>query len=387
MRKIDWVVCFGSKWESPSVYTEKHFIKKFYNENSSILWVNPIPVQKLSLKGVTKNKFIFIKILNRIKTHLKLVSRINSNFFLLNPIFLPNVENRKTRSLNLYLLKGQIRLLQIILKIKNFGVISSGIMNVPFLFPSKNYNFYLQISGDLYSDLRGISSSLKEQLEKDEKIIFENADIILAASKNIYNKIYLKINNKKKLFYFPHGVEFDHFNKRPENKLGYLKKPIAGYFGSLTEANDQQMFIALAEANFSVVLIGKITGDYSNCNHKNIHYLGAIPYDKLPSYANDFDIAIMAWKPADWISNCNPSKTLEYLALGKPIISNTIPELKTRFADFIYFADKPDDFIKMANIALAENNNELIELRKKTAIKEDWENKIKSIIVELGLES
>lgn len=380
-----WIICFGSKWASPSVYTEKHFINRFYNNKASVLWVNPIPVRKISIRNITQDKSIMKKIVNRLKTQLKFISKYKSNFFILNPLFLPNVENRNIKKVNLYLLKLQIQTLLGILKIRDFGVISSGISNIPKIFSPKEYRFFIQISGDFYSDLRGISDSLKVQLKNDEINIFNNADRILAASKKIYNKIYPLLKDKNKLVYFPHGVEFIHFDKKSTNKLQNIRRPIAGYFGSLTNANDQRMFIALAEAGFSVVLIGQITGDYTNCKHKNIHFLGPIPYQDLPDYASGFDICIMAWKPAVWINNCNPSKTLEYLAMGKPIVSNTIPEIKERFGEFIYFADEPMEFVKKAKFALSNNNEYLISLRKKIAFKEDWDQKIERILSDIKI--
>ena len=88
----------------------------------------------------------------------------------------------------------------------------------------------------------------------------------------------------------------------------------------------------------------------------------------------------MAWKPAEWINNSNPSKTLEYFAMGKPIVSNTIPELKNRFSDFMYFADSPEDFVKMTGKAFSENNDNLIKNRIDIARKEDWESKYNYVL-------
>jgi len=381
--EINWIICFGSKWESPSVYTEKHFINKFHNENVSIMWVNPIPIRKLKIRGITKNKSIFLKIINRLKNHIKIICKVKKNFYVLNPFFLPNVEKESSRKINLFLIKIQINLFTIILRIKNYAIISAGITNIPKIFPEKKYKFFLQISGDLYSDLRGIDDNLKKLLQRDENVIFNRADRILAASKNVYDKINSVLTDNTTLIYFPHGVEFEHFNKTSINKLDNFNKPIAGYFGSLTDTNEHLIFTALADAGFSVILIGNVNGDFSSCIHPNIHFLGPIPYNDLPEYAADFDICFMAWKPADWLNNCNPSKTLEYLALGKPIISTTIPELKKRFSEVIYFADDPKDFVENAKKSILENSDDLIKRRKEIAYSEDWSNKIDFVLKSL----
>lgn len=369
----EWIICFGSKLSSPSVYTEKQLIKRFYADGYNILWINPIPHINISIKGISQNRSTLVKILLRLKTQLNIFSKVKKNFYQINPLFFPIVENNFM--LNMKLLKFQIIVFSKILGIKKKSIFSSGLTDIPYIFPHKKFNYFVQISGDLYSDLRNLTDSLKQQIKIIEKRVFNYATFILAASQNINTKIKSIIEEKNKVIYFPHGVETEHFKSNTKNKLLNINKPIIGYFGSLTENNDQRMFISLANAGFSVVLIGKVLGDYSSCANKNIHFIGAVDYKDLPNYANNFDVCIMAWKPAEWINNSNPSKTLEYFAMGKPIVSNTIPELKERFSQLMYFADEPGEFVEKVRIALQENNCDLIRQRVEIADKESWDEK------------
>jgi glycosyltransferase involved in cell wall biosynthesis len=87
----------------------------------------------------------------------------------------------------------------------------------------------------------------------------------------------------------------------------------------------------------------------------------------------------MAWHSGEWIKNCNPSKTLEYLALGKPIVSVPIPELQENFSEFIEFAETPMSFVEKCNLALKNNNEEQIQRRKSFAKNNDWNFKIQKI--------
>lgn len=378
MNDRNWIVCFGSKYESPSVYTEKQLIKRFYQDGFKIFWVNPIPHKNLQIRNVSKDKSIFKKIFFRLLNQLKYFTKIDRNFLKLNPFFFPDVEN--TSEINDKLLSIQIMFFIKVLNIKNYSIISSGLTDITTIFPKKNYKYYIQISGDLYSDLRDLKESIKKNIIEKENRTFNSANLILAASKNIFSKIQSRVIDKEKVIYFPHGVEFEHFYESSCMQLKGIRKPIAGYFGSLTENNDQRMYLALADAGYSVVLIGKVTGDYSSCNHNNIHFLGAVNYKDLPSYAKNFDVCIMAWKPAEWIQNSNPSKTLEYFALGKPVVSVTIPELKIRFSDLMYFADTPEDFVKQTNKGLKENNDDLVRRRIEVAKNESWDNRYQSVL-------
>ena len=376
--KSDWIVCFGSKLSSPSVYTEKQLINRFYRDGSKILWINPTPHKNIAIKGISTDKSIIKKIALRLKNQLNIFSKVKKDFYQVNPLFLPNVE--KYVDLNAKLLRYQMILFMRILRIKKFSLVSSGLTDLSMIFPKRNFRYFIQISGDLYSDLRDLNEDLRKKILSVEKRVFNFASIILAASTNIFKKIQGLVDDKGKVIYFPHGVEFDHFNNTKKRDLGAIKSPIAGYFGSLTENNDQRMFKALAESGYSVVLIGKILGDYSSCINENFHFIGPVDYKYLPEYAQNFDVCIMAWKPAEWINNSNPSKTLEYFAMGKPIVSNTIPELKKRFSELMYFADDPKEFVNQTNKALKENNDDLIKRRIEVAKNQSWEKKYNTLL-------
>ena len=83
----------------------------------------------------------------------------------------------------------------------------------------------------------------------------------------------------------------------------------------------------------------------------------------------------MAWKPSEWINNSNPKKTYEYLALGKPIVCNSIPEIKHQLSDYVYFADTPEEFVMQCKKAYSEDSDILVSLRKEKAKITDWNYK------------
>ena len=194
------------------------------------------------------------------------------------------------------------------------------------------------------------------------------------------------VENREKIFQLPHGVDFKHFNNAIcNNKIKSRNGlPIAGYFGSLTHANDQEVFIKLARNGFFVVVIGKVLGDYSLCRkEENIFFTGKIDYEYLPGYAKCFDVCLLNWRMADWIKNSFPKKTLEYLAMGKPIVSVKIPELENRFGNLIYFAEDADDFVGQAKKAIAENDMQKVNLRIDSVKNEDWDNRYKFVLDKL----
>lgn len=384
--KKKWVICFSSYWSDSAMYTTGQIMLQLRSDGYSILWVNSLPNRGVfSGKGKTgsgSKSSIIKRYWSKIKQALIPLRKKEDGFYLLTPIFLPWVENKSIIFINDILVKIQLSLAFLILRINDFIVASSSMMNIPYFFKNRNFNHYFHFAEDLYSAYNEGSLFIKEKMLKRENEIFNFTDKIFAVSQTIFKKIEMRGVDKNKIVYFPHGVEFEHFNAKKNIApiMNTIPKPIVGYFGSLTKSNDQKAILKLAENGFSVVLIGSISGDFDACkNNSNIHFFGAIDYLKLPSYAQGFDVCMLNWEMTEWIKNCNPQKTYEYLAMGKPVISCRIPEIEYRLRNIVYFADNAEDYVTCAKKAIEENTelkqNERIMLAKT----EDWSNKYSMI--------
>ena len=83
----------------------------------------------------------------------------------------------------------------------------------------------------------------------------------------------------------------------------------------------------------------------------NVHWLGFRPYEEIPSYGAEFDVALMPWLRNDWIEHSNPIKLKEYLALGLPVVSTDFPEVHY-YSDAIAIARDDDHFVELVREAL-----------------------------------
>jgi glycosyltransferase involved in cell wall biosynthesis len=90
----------------------------------------------------------------------------------------------------------------------------------------------------------------------------------------------------------------------------------------------------------------------------------------------------MPWKQNLWIEACNPIKLKEYLALGKPVVSTSYPELR-RYLDVVYKAKKPEDFAECIRKALAQDNPQRVADRRAKVEKDTWDNKAGIVLVAL----
>lgn len=379
MRKQGWLICFGYAWSEKRVYGSGNITLQFYNNGKKILWINPIPNRGLKINGFSKDKKTFFKrIWEKLIQQFFLFKIRSKNFYIVSPIYIPLVENKLVYEINKLLVYIQVRMIGFFLKIQEPLVCTMGTNDNLYLIKKIGYTCWFHIAGDLYHDLRGAPPKIKQFLYVLESKIFNNCDVVFLASKLMVEKAKKMVVNQEKVKYLPHGSDIFHFSKESvvNSQIAKIQKPIVGYYGSLTDANDQEILLAIAEHGFNLVLIGDVFGDYSACKkYPNIHFINAVPYNTLPEYARHFDVGIMAWKPAQWIANCNPKKTYEYLALGLPIVSVPIPQLEYELGDFISFASTPSEFVEKIIEVLAKDTPALKKARVNRAEKESWENR------------
>jgi hypothetical protein len=95
----------------------------------------------------------------------------------------------------------------------------------------------------------------------------------------------------------------------------------------------------------------------------HVHFLGRKPYEEIPFYGKTFDVAMMPWNRNKWIEYCNPVKTKEYLALGKPIVSVYYPEIEP-YSDVVYVARDYDGFVSCIGQAIEEDDPAKVRERR-----------------------
>jgi len=347
-----------------------------------VLWVNPLAFKSPSVNSDNK-KSMQKKILNKLKTHLKFFKKVDQGLYVLIPFYIP-VFNARWDRINTTLVRMQMSIVTSLLGIRlkeTILWISGSFTLSPLL--NKTFKSKIYQAADLISDFRTNNQLLLSDLRKKEIFLSTHVDHLFASSPNIQKK--LQDLSGRKVNLLTHGVDYAHFTNvvKINPVMAEIKKsglPVAGYFGTLSDANDKAVFKTLAENGFSVVIIGKVLGDYSMLESiENIHFTGPVDFRDLPSYASFFDVCLLNWIMADWIKNSFPVKTLEYLAMGKPVVSCRIPVVEQMFGPLIYFADTPDEFLEQAKLALAENSSLLAEKRRKIASEHTWNSKFEFI--------
>jgi UDP-galactopyranose mutase len=164
---------------------------------------------------------------------------------------------------------------------------------------------------------------------------------------------------------FPSSVDVAHFARAraaqpdPTDQAG-LSHPRLGYVGVIDERMDLELLAAVADArpDWSLVMLGPVVKiDPGTLPQRpNIHYLGARPYDSLPSYLAGWDVALLPFALNDATRFISPTKTPEYLAAGKPVVSTPIRDVVIPYGQrrLVRIADSPGAFIAAAELALRD---------------------------------
>jgi UDP-galactopyranose mutase len=168
---------------------------------------------------------------------------------------------------------------------------------------------------------------------------------------------------------FPSSVDVAHFASArksqddPDDQAG-IPHPRLGFFGVIDERLDIDLLGAVAQLrpDWHLILIGPVAkiDPASLPLAANIHYLGAKKYEELPSYLAGWDVALLPFARNEATRFISPTKTPEYLAAGKPVVSTSIRDVVRPYGvkGLARIADTPDAFVAAIEAALAEDSSE-----------------------------
>jgi UDP-galactopyranose mutase len=224
---------------------------------------------------------------------------------------------------------------------------------------------------DELSAFKGAPAALREQ----DRTMLRKADVVFTGGVSMYRARLPYANN---MHLFPSGVEIAHFARAAERtmpcppELDELSGPIIGYFGVIDERMDMEALAALAASHpeWNIVMLGPIVKiDPDELPHApNLHFLGMKEYQELPAYLAYFDVALVPFAMNEATRYLSPTKTLEYLAAGKPVVAAPIADIVELYGDYVRVAEAPQEYVSLTEAALADLEAETeAERRTRTA--------------------
>jgi glycosyltransferase involved in cell wall biosynthesis len=215
---------------------------------------------------------------------------------------------------------------------------------------------------DELSAFKGASPRLRE-LEAE---LFQQADLVFTGGQSLYES---KKDQHPEVYAFPSSIDKAHFAQarqaltEPADQAP-IPHPRFGFYGVLDERFDIELLrgISALRPDWHFVMIGPVVKIDPAVlpQAANIHYLGGKNYQELPMYLKGWDVALLLFAHNESTRFISPTKTPEYLAAGKPVVSTSIRDVVRPYGDagLVHIADTPEAFVSAIEKALLQKEDQ-----------------------------
>jgi glycosyltransferase involved in cell wall biosynthesis len=219
------------------------------------------------------------------------------------------------------------------------------------------------------------------ELTDRETYLMSRSDVVFTGG---YKLSQSKAKHHSNVHFFGCGVDVAHFATARSSglevppEIDRLQRPVVGYYGVIDERLDYGLLASLAAAlpNVELVMVGPVVkvDPRELPQAQNIHWLGQRRYEELPAHVKGFDVCLMPFALNDATEYINPTKTLEYMAAGKPIVSTAVSDVVHNFTPVVAIARSQAEFAEAVRSAIEEPDESLIALGLEQARSNSWES-------------
>jgi glycosyltransferase involved in cell wall biosynthesis len=218
--------------------------------------------------------------------------------------------------------------------------------------------------------------------------VMENADVVLASAPNLISKYQ---SERPDVLLVENGVEPSRFRgdlPLPVALAG-IARPIVGYHGAVARWFDFDLFESVVESlpSYSFVIVGPVDDDARQHVRRfeelsNVHLVGAVPSDQIPSYVAAFDVGVIPFVVDELTRGVSPLKMYEYLAAGVPVVSTPLPVCEAH--PVVRTASGVESFVSEVVEAVEGRSATFDNAAKVAAEGASWDNRIDSVRHELA---
>jgi len=219
----------------------------------------------------------------------------------------------------------------------------------------------------------------------DEELTRE-ADVVFVSAESLRDR---KLAANSQTFFSPHGVDVELFGRAQDDRTqiptdtANLPGPVVGFYGLIEEWIDLELIDFLAEQRpqWTFLFIGRVAVSDAKLPHRpNVKFIGNRPYESLPAYGKQFDAAIIPFRLTEVILHANPLKLREYLAMGKPIVSVSTPEID-KYEDVVEIAHSREEYLAKLDAVLSEPASPAdIRRRMDRVASESWDSRLNQVL-------
>lgn len=201
------------------------------------------------------------------------------------------------------------------------------------------------------------------RIRQYEQRLLEMADIVFTGGASLYEAKKARHHN---IHPFPSSIDKAHFLAarklltEPQDQASIAGIKL-GFYGVIDERFDQELIreIAARRPDWQIILIGPIVkiDPAALPQADNIHYLGTKSYQVLPAYLSGWNVALIPFLLNESTQFISPTKTPEYLAAGKPVVSSAIRDVVSPYHEtgLVSIGDDAESFITAIDRELAHS--------------------------------
>jgi glycosyltransferase involved in cell wall biosynthesis len=230
---------------------------------------------------------------------------------------------------------------------------------------------------DAYEATPGIVGPWVAILARYERLMAERADLVVVPGERLAER-YRAWGATVRVV--PHGVDLAEWHGRSTT----VGDPIVvGFVGTIDSRLDIPVLREIAQTHpeWRLRLIGPVKDgfDRTALEHlPNVSIEPPVPAQRVPELLAGFDLGVMPYVEHSNTTHMTPVKNLEYMAAGTPAVARRVPALEP-YADLLYFASSPGEFVSRLERALAEQSPERAEARRRVAERHGWPDRLAEV--------
>lgn len=228
----------------------------------------------------------------------------------------------------------------------------------------------------IYDVMDDLSSFLKapEGLLMRQRKLLAAADVVFTGGRSLHRSTLSQRRHAVHLF--PSGVEQAHYAASRKLRRPHSRK-VAGYVGVLDERVDLGLIEEMAAQlpDWTVRMVGPVAKieESSLPQTDNIEYVGMVPYHQLPQVMAGLDVALMPFALNEATRAISPTKTLEYLAAGLPVVSTRVPDVVADYADLVHLADDGAGFAAACREVVTHELSDRDRKARSIQARQEWD--------------
>ena len=374
------IICFGGEdWWYHHPHSKAHLMRKFARAGNKVIFVNSISMGLPALA----HKDLLPRIKRKLGSYSKLARQTEEGITVVSPASLPFF-GRIARRINRRLLGAQIKRLATNRGLTN-PILWIAIPTAADMIGTLDESVVVYHVSDKYDANTMDHATDPALIRRLHEQAIDAADLIFYSGRKLFTEA---TRGAERSHLLEQGVEYDHWRHVNDGtmevaaEIARIPRPRLGYFGAVEPWLVDQELIKRASQQrpeWHWIFIGNRSRGLEIEELPNVHFLPPVPYQELPSYAAGFDVCVLPWETEQSFTSYGSAiKVREYLATGKPVVISPLPEYEP-MRDVLRIARTRDDFIRMIEDALHENDAAAAAMRQAAVSSGTWDARAESV--------